>query len=37
MNAGPLVYAEAFTQTEQKKRYGEKGVDDLKGAFRYSF
>uniref|UniRef100_A0A8R1YPV2 Uncharacterized protein n=1 Tax=Pristionchus pacificus TaxID=54126 RepID=A0A8R1YPV2_PRIPA len=33
VNAGPLVYAEAFTQTEQKKRYGEKGVSDLKGAF----
>ncbi|GMR32743.1 hypothetical protein PMAYCL1PPCAC_02938, partial [Pristionchus mayeri] len=33
VNAGPLVYAEAFTQPGQKKRYGEKGVEDLKLAF----
>ncbi|GMT03988.1 hypothetical protein PENTCL1PPCAC_26162, partial [Pristionchus entomophagus] len=34
VNAGPLVYAEAFTQPDQKRRYGEKGVEDLKEAFR---
>ncbi|PIO52525.1 hypothetical protein TELCIR_26169, partial [Teladorsagia circumcincta] len=34
VNAGPLAYAEAFTQSEQRERYGEKGVRDLESAFR---
>ncbi|KAK6034169.1 hypothetical protein COOONC_28325, partial [Cooperia oncophora] len=33
VNAGPLAYAEAFTQSEQKERYGESGVRDLESAF----
>uniref|UniRef100_A0A1I7X3Q7 DOCKER domain-containing protein n=1 Tax=Heterorhabditis bacteriophora TaxID=37862 RepID=A0A1I7X3Q7_HETBA len=33
VNAGPLAYAEAFTQLDQKERYGEKGMKDLKAAF----
>ncbi|KJH42705.1 dedicator of cytokinesis [Dictyocaulus viviparus] len=34
VNAGPLSYAEAFTQPEQRKRYGDKGVHDLESAFK---
>ncbi|KAK5972965.1 Zizimin [Trichostrongylus colubriformis] len=34
VNVGPLAYAEAFTQPEQKERYGENGIHDLEGAFR---
>ncbi|KAJ1362614.1 Dedicator of cytokinesis protein 10 [Parelaphostrongylus tenuis] len=35
VNAGPLSYAEAFTQPEQKKRYGDDGMLNLELAFRY--
>nr|CDJ91787.1 Pleckstrin homology and Dedicator of cytokinesis domain containing protein [Haemonchus contortus] len=34
VNAGPLAYAEAFTQPEQRERYGESGVRNLESAFR---
>ncbi|VDM62395.1 unnamed protein product [Angiostrongylus costaricensis] len=34
VNAGPLSYAEAFTQPEQKKRYGDDGMRVLELAFR---
>ncbi|VDO20091.1 unnamed protein product [Haemonchus placei] len=34
VNAGPLAYAEAFTQPEQRERYGEGGVRNLESAFR---
>ncbi|CAB3407627.1 unnamed protein product [Caenorhabditis bovis] len=33
VNAGPLAYAEVFTKDEQKERYGEKGINELKEAF----
>ncbi|KAE9413296.1 hypothetical protein Angca_009317, partial [Angiostrongylus cantonensis] len=34
VNAGPLSYAEAFTQPEQKKRYGDDGMHVLELSFR---
>ncbi|CAD6184343.1 unnamed protein product [Caenorhabditis auriculariae] len=34
VNAGPLVYAEAFTKEDQIERYGQKGIEELKNAFR---
>uniref|UniRef100_A0A158QXE6 Zizimin ortholog (inferred by orthology to a D. melanogaster protein) n=1 Tax=Nippostrongylus brasiliensis TaxID=27835 RepID=A0A158QXE6_NIPBR len=34
VNAGPLAYAEAFTQLEQKERYGDAKINGLESAFR---
>ncbi|CAI4230988.1 unnamed protein product [Auanema sp. JU1783] len=34
VNAGPLAYAEAFTQLEEKQRYGDTAINELKEAFR---
>ncbi|CAI5439846.1 unnamed protein product [Caenorhabditis angaria] len=34
VNAGPLAYAEVFTKEEQKKKYGDGPVGELKIAFK---
>ncbi|CAJ0933574.1 unnamed protein product, partial [Mesorhabditis belari] len=34
VNAGPLAYADAFSQPDQLRRYGAKGVTDLCDSFR---
>ncbi|CAJ0578720.1 unnamed protein product, partial [Mesorhabditis spiculigera] len=34
VNAGPLAYAEAFSQPDQRELYGEHGIEELCEAFR---
>lgn len=35
VNAGPLVYANAFTTDAQKRKYGEAAIRQLAAAFRW--